>query len=397
MRLQAYVERKIIAYRDLVRKKTSNASGELGLDCLAGWKESGAPEDADTSPREDAEDEDDDRSYSDPSCLISSSVGNPRDTRKSQKPQKTTHHGVPTAPASRSDSETASDVRLRYWQSGQSDRIETCSSSKRARSPDYEADQSSKRGKCSPKLIFPTPNLRVKCKLTKEKTFRDTQHPECRSDDATPAPASTPLPQGSSDDTLHRTQHLMQSHHTPRSARRCTVRGGLGESEDATMLPSNHGNGPQSSRATSVPVPSTLRQQESASNAAETLQTAELAQIGQDSQVTVVHNSSPESPQTSEAGQTAVQGAAPASVEHCTGNVPTVSVHPTQDQRRSGKLSQSTNVMIICIKRNNEEAETIGAFDLEGVTTTRGLFIAVQEWIEELMEAGETIVKVSVK
>lgn len=53
--------------------------------------------------------------------------------------------------------------------------------------------------------------------------------------------------------------------------------------------------------------------------------------------------------------------------------------------------------MIIAMERNNEETDVVGAVNLEGVTTTYGLFTAVQDCVVELMETDEVVVRVDVK
>jgi hypothetical protein len=125
---------------------------------------------------------------------------------------------------------------------------------------------------------------------------------------------------------------------------------------------------------------------------------AELASA-QESESNTSAASSQASDGNDDAGQTTVRATPLDRAKPRKGNIMTDSSDTTTDQPRSEKLSQLTEdiIMILYMKRTNEESEVVGALNLEGVTMTRGLFTAVQDCIVELMAAHEAVVRVDVK
>ena len=125
---------------------------------------------------------------------------------------------------------------------------------------------------------------------------------------------------------------------------------------------------------------------------------AELASA-QESESNTSAASSQVSDGNDDAGQTTFRATPLDRAKPRKGNIMTDSTDTTTDQPRSEKLSQLTEdiIMILYMKRTNEESEVVGALNLKGVTMTRGLFTAVQDCIVELMAAHEAVVRVDVK
>jgi hypothetical protein len=275
------------------------------------------------------------------------------------------------------NSEIASNIGPNYQHEDRGDRVEAHGRSKRARSPNYEVDESSKPTKSSRKVVYPTPCLVVKIKLTTEKTFQNTQHPQHNSGSSAPTTAHTSLRQGPTDVAPHNKPASEQGCRSPRHSRHNTVIADSEESED-TATPSrrrsrSRHNRSRSVRATNLPAICNSPQQGAASKASGAPKAAELAYVPHDKQVTKSNNMLPAS-QASEG----------------TGDV---------DRRPRAKAVQLLEdvIMRIFMERDNEEVEAVRATSLEGVTTTRGLFALLHDQIEEFLAAGEAILRVGVK
>ena len=264
---------------------------------------------------------------------------------------------------------------------------------KRARLPDLEAEQSSKKKKHSPEVNCPRPLPLVKLKLTRVKISPDTQHSRQGSLASGPDSAKSLPPRGLSDGTSRseRPSTSTRSRHVLRSARRRAVREDSEETEKADMPPSHQSRdySTQNGRSAGQPAPSLPTQQERSS---ERLRVAEPAN-------TRAAPSSQASESIVDAGQTAIRDAAPDRVESTAGETPTTSAHPTTDRPQCAMASKLTRdiIMVFSMERDNEEAEVVRAASLEGVTTTCGLFALVHDQIDEFVAAGEAIVRVGVK
>jgi hypothetical protein len=98
---------------------------------------------------------------------------------------------------------------------------------------------------------------------------------------------------------------------------------------------------------------------------------AELANVSaQESESNTSAASSQASDGNDDAGQTTVRATPLDRAKPRKGNIMTDSSDTTTDQPRSEKLSQLTEdiIMILYMKRTNEESEVVGALNLKGVT-----------------------------
>jgi hypothetical protein len=427
VKLQAYVERRILRHRDNIRKRRSNARGPLGLGLLPGWKKSKlkAPGHDKVDPHEEAEDDPDD-AYSDRSCSESSSVTSRPDTRQSHQRQKMRHYGAPTTqifpgqcPVARTQandgvdrcrsvscslSETASDVDPSDRHQDQSGHT----ASKHVRPTDGEVEHSYKRRKLSRKVNSPKPCLAVNFKLTEKKQCLETQCPQHRSGCSAPATADSSLRKGPNNGTSHNDLLPMQGCQTSCCTQHNTLREDSEESEDIAVpsprqsLDSNSYT-PRSGRTASPPMIDTCPQQEVTPKGDS--RTAEPTYIVHEEQVTKSKNELPASAaslQTLEANsvaeKTAVRDTTPDTAETTSGPTPTTLIQPSTEQLPSAEVVWEI-IMILDMKRGmNEEAQSVGVLILEeGVTTTHGLFTAIQEQVGELLDADETIARVEVK
>jgi hypothetical protein len=381
VKLQAYVERRILRHRDNIRKKRSNARGPLGLGLLPGWKKSKlkALGHDKVDPHEEAEDDPDD-AYSDRSCSESSSVTSPPDTRQSHQRQKMRQYGARTAqvfpwqcPMARTQandgvdrcrsvscflSETASDIDPSDRHQSQSGHT----ASKHVRPTDGEAEHSYKRRELSRKVNSPTPCLAVNFKLTEKKQYLETQYPQHRSGCSTPATADSSLRQGPNDGTSHNDLLPMQGCQGSCCTRHNTLREDSEESEDTAMpsprqsLDSNSYT-PRSGRTASPPVIDTCPQQEVASKG--DLRTAGPTYIVHEGQVTKSKNELPVSAASlqaleadSVAEKTAVRDNTPETAGTTSGPTPTTLVQSSAEQLPSAEVVWEI-IMILDMKRNS--------------------------------------------